>query len=85
MYSSLQYYNTIGNLQLLTNSENKEKSAKDFDKWISTRDDNFKERHSIPSMQSYSFDNFLEFVKIRRTTIEGTLKAKSDVLKETVI
>lgn len=35
-------YNTIINLQLLSDTENLEKGAESFDTWISTRDDNFK-------------------------------------------
>ncbi len=75
----LDNFNTILNLQLLTNSENLTKSATPFDKWINSRDDNFKERHSIPKISDYSFDNFENFIyerkqiiisKIRRISIE---------------
>jgi len=46
-------------LQLLTDSENLEKKAKDFDSWIATRDQNFKSRHRIPVTISYHLMNSL--------------------------
>jgi len=63
------YYNTIINLELLTNFENQTKSSQDFDTWINNCDDNFKERHMIPKMDSYSFDNFIDFIKKRKELI----------------
>lgn len=71
-YQSL--YNTILNLQLLTDSENLSKSSTPFDKWIITRDQNFKEMHIIPQMDDYSFDNFLEFIEKRKPLIVEKLK-----------
>ena len=65
----LSCYNTICNLELLDESENKTKNAKPFDEWISERDDNFKQRHHIPIMNDYSFDNFLEFIELRKKTL----------------
>lgn len=62
----LEYYNTIINLQLLEETENKEKNAKPFDEWITSRDGNFKKRHLIPEMDNYNFDNFLDFIEERR-------------------
>jgi uncharacterized protein with ParB-like and HNH nuclease domain len=70
-----QIFNTILNLQLLTDSENLEKSAKDFDSWISTRDDNFKSRHCIPVLSSYQFSNFIDFIRERKKIIQGKLKS----------
>lgn len=61
-----KYYNTILNLQLLTDSENLEKSATDLDSWIAARDANFKERHNIPILESYNFDNFIDFITERK-------------------
>lgn len=71
----LSHYNTVLNLQLLTPSENQEKNAKDFDAWISTRDQNFKTRHTIPAMDSYSYDKFLEFIEKRRVMFEDKFKS----------
>lgn len=70
-----KYFNTILNLQLLTDSENLEKNAADFDSWISTRDDNFKKRHSIPILNSYQFDSFINFIEERKKILQPKLKA----------
>ena len=72
-----RHFNCIVNLQLLTDSENLEKSAKDFETWFAARDRNFKDRHKIPAVQSYGFDNFLDFVGERRKEIVTALKAFS--------
>ena len=37
-----EHYNTILNLQLLTDTKNREKNSSDFNTWISARDDNCK-------------------------------------------
>ena len=71
----LSHYNTVLNLQLLTPSENQEKSAQDFNSWIQTRDKNFKTRHMIPDMDSYSFDRFVEFIEKREIMFEEKLKS----------
>ncbi len=68
-----RHFNTILNLQLLTDSENLEKNATPFDDWFPTRDDNFRIRHSIPAMTSYDFDHFLEFIEKRRAEIAAKL------------
>lgn len=68
------YFNTIINLQLLTDSENLEKNAIDFEAWINTRDLNFKNRHSIPIISSYHFDNFISFIDERRKILNSKLK-----------
>ena len=65
-----KYSNTILNLQLLTESDNLEKSNSDFALWLSTRDENFKARHTIPIIDNYSFDNFLEFIQKRQELVE---------------
>lgn len=68
------YYNTILNLQLLDETENKEKSAKPFNEWIKTRDDNFKKRHSIPIIASYDFDSAQEFINGRKKLLSNFLE-----------
>jgi len=68
------HYNTIANLQLLTDSENLEKNATQFDVWLPTRDSNFINRHSIPVISNYLFDNFLEFIEKRSEEITKNLK-----------
>lgn len=71
-------YNAICNLQLLTSSENQKKSAEEFETWINTRDDNFKTRHTIPE-GNYSFDNFIEFIKLRKSLISKKLQSISTI------
>lgn len=70
-----KHFNSIGNLQLLTDSENLEKSAEDFETWFSTRDSNFKDRNTIPTISTYNFDNFLEFISERKKLLVQKLKA----------
>ena len=70
-------FNTIVNLQLLTDTENLEKNATPFDQWLPTRDANFKQRHLIPKLDSYLFDNFLNFANKRREDISNSLRAIS--------
>lgn len=62
----LDNYNTIVNLELLEENENKSKNATPFDEWISTRDNNFKKRHLIPEILKYDFDHFLDFIEERK-------------------
>jgi uncharacterized protein with ParB-like and HNH nuclease domain len=66
-------YNTLCNLQLLTESENLEKHSKDFDQWIVTRDPNFKQRHLIPALSSYHMDDFEQFISERQKLIRSKL------------
>lgn len=69
-----KYFNTILNLELLNDTENLEKSSQDFSSWITTRDSHFKERHSIPDIESYDFDCFSEFIDERLKLIKEKLK-----------
>lgn len=73
----LYYFNTVLNLQLLDETENKEKSAKPFESWIGTRDANFKKRHSIPEISSYKFDDFLAFIEERKKILGDCLEKLS--------
>jgi len=63
-------FNTILNLELLNESENKSKNARPFDSWIQSRDSDFKRRHHIPELEDYGFDNFLEFVEQRKKLLK---------------
>lgn len=69
-----KHFNTIANLQLLKDSENIEKSSESFETWISSRDNNFKTRHSIPTVDSYNFNKFLDFTEERKKIIKNKLK-----------
>jgi uncharacterized protein with ParB-like and HNH nuclease domain len=73
--SYLSKYNTLGNLELLTDSENLSKNATPFDTWIETRDNSFQARHLIPKLNEYGFDSFEEFYDLRRNAIAASLKA----------
>ncbi|MCH8512310.1 MAG: DUF262 domain-containing protein [Kiritimatiellae bacterium] len=74
--SYMEKYNTLANLQLLTDSENLSKSSTPFEDWIKTRDDTFCQRHLIPRMMSYEFDFFDEF-HTKRT--EAIIEALNDL------
>jgi len=69
-----KYFNCILNLELLTDTENREKSAEPFDTWFAIRDSNFKDRHFIPTVHSYNFDNFLDFIAERKKLLVTKLK-----------
>lgn len=72
--SYLSHFNTIINLELLEEKENNEKRAHPFDEWIKSRDNNFKERHLIPEIASYDFDDFENFINKRKELIISRLK-----------
>lgn len=71
----LSRYNTLCNLQLLTQTENLSKNATPFDTWIETRDTDFYRRHLIPDMTNYGFDHFVEFADARTALIVSALKS----------
>lgn len=69
--------NSILNLELLNESENKSKNAKPFDEWIMSRDSDFKKRHLIPEIDNYEFDNFLVFIEERKKLLINRIKSFS--------
>jgi len=70
----IKRFNTLCNLELLTDTENMSKSATPFDQWLTTRDADFRKRHMIPEMDSYTFDDFLEFTEARTQMISDALR-----------
>ena len=68
-------YNSVVNLQLITDTENLEKLATPFDRWLPTRDANFKQLHLIPEQPDYSLDHFDKFVEARRALIVDALRS----------
>ena len=63
--------NRIGNLELLLDAENLEKSNKDFGQWIVTRDATFRKRHLIPEDDNLlHLEYFAEFVAAREELIK---------------
>lgn len=71
-YRSL--FNTVLNLELLTDTENLSKNATPFKKWIASRDSGFKSRHLIPQMKSYDLDAFEEFIEARKRLLISQFK-----------
>lgn len=69
--------NTLQNLQLLTDSENTQKSSKPFDQWLQTRDPAFCSRHLIPDLPDYGLDCFEEFSVARTKLIVEALRKLS--------
>ena len=67
-------FNTLQNLQLLTESENMSKNATPFDEWLRSRDSDYRSRHLIPDLPDYGFDYFEEFTKARRELIFAVLR-----------
>lgn len=65
--------NSIVNLELLSSIENNSKNAKDFSKWLETRDVSFKSSHLIPELDDYS--NFEVFYEKRKNLIIAKIKA----------
>lgn len=68
-------YNTVLNLELLTDTENLSKNSTPFKDWITNRDDGFKKRHSIPQLKSYDLDTFEEFIEARKQLLIKQFKA----------
>ena len=70
-----QLYNRVGNLELLLNTENLEKSNKDFADWLTTRDASFRKRHLIPDDDDLlKFERFEDFIKAREALIKDRLQ-----------
>jgi len=67
-------FNTLCNLQLLTDSENMSKSATPFEDWVGTRDADFCARHLIPDIQTCGFDDFIDFTDARAQLITKAMK-----------
>lgn len=68
-------YNTVLNLELLTDTENMSKNSTPFKDWIKNRDDGFKMRHLIPQLNSYDLDAFEEFIEARKQLLIKQFKA----------
>lgn len=66
-------FNNLPNLELLTDSENLSKNADPFDNWLKTRDAGFCFRHLIPTIRSYTFHDFEEFIQERKKLIAAAL------------
>lgn len=72
-----------GNLELLTSSENNEKTNQHFEDWIRTRDDGFLTRHHIPDEESlWSIMMLPKFVAERERRIKQRLASLRTVHNE---
>lgn len=83
-------YNAIGNLQLIQETENLEKSATPFAEWLSSnyRDDNlinYKNMHFIPLNNDLTMETFLEFYESRRQTLKSKLLQVLNVTDKQVV
>ncbi|MBA3822745.1 MAG: DUF262 domain-containing protein [Ktedonobacterales bacterium] len=70
----IELANHVGNLQMLLDQENLEKSDKDFSVWLQSRDSRYKERHLIPSDSTlYGLSQFEDFISAREEMIKVRL------------
>jgi hypothetical protein len=68
--------NRLGNLQILTETENKEKSGTEFSKWIGSRGKSFYERQLIPMDEAlWGISKFEKFVSERERLISARLQS----------
>jgi uncharacterized protein with ParB-like and HNH nuclease domain len=75
----LDYYNYIGNLQLLEEIPNIEKNSTPFDEWTDRMTDpvqlkEYKQKHYIPDQMELKLDNFLLFIEEREKSIMNQLE-----------
>jgi hypothetical protein len=71
----IQASQKLGNLQFLLARENNEKRDLPFSHWVETRDDDFLNRHCLPSDRSlWCVGNLPEFVAAREHLIEKRIK-----------
>ena len=68
--------NRLGNLALILASENQGKQDMLLDKWLATREPNFRKRHLIPEDKSlWRFERFPDFLKAREGLIRERLRS----------
>ncbi|RZJ56287.1 MAG: DUF262 domain-containing protein [Flavobacterium sp.] len=77
-------FNSIGNLQLIQETENLEKNATPFKTWVegSYKDDalaNYKNLHLIPIDNDLTMDTYLDFYQKRRNILKAKLMNLVDV------
>ena len=71
----IQHVDRLGNLQLLPDRENLEKSNTDFSTWVQTRDAGFLQRNLIPEDKTlWSPDKLTQFVQAREALIRAHVK-----------
>lgn len=71
----LNNIHTVANLQLLVDSENREKKNMDFSEWIRSRDARYCDKHFIPkNKELYRLENFEDFISERQKLISAHLR-----------
>ncbi len=65
----LSRYDTVVNLELLTEDENRKKNAIPFGDWLCTRVDGFRKQHHIPKLANYDMDSFETFAEGREALL----------------
>jgi hypothetical protein len=75
----------LGNLELLLGRENLEKNALPFEEWMRSRDQEFMERHLIPTDRSlWTAERLPEFVREResliRKKVRGSMQAMDTIV-----
>ncbi|MCT3805393.1 DUF262 domain-containing protein [Elizabethkingia anophelis] len=80
-------FNTIGNLQLIQETENLEKNATPFKTWLETKYlganlNNYKNLHHIPLNNDLEISSFVDFCNERRDAIKGKLMQLLNVKKQ---
>lgn len=69
-----QSFNRLGNLQLITEADNREKSDTDFEKWLKDRDPDYRDEHLIPDDDNLlKLENFEQFLAAREELIKQRL------------
>lgn len=86
----LSNYNSLGNLQLIQETQNLEKNAKPFVDWVndtfkSSELDNYKQLHYIPLDNDLTMDSFLDFYNKRRDLLKTKLMLLLKVERSQVI
>lgn len=73
----------LGNLCLLMDRENLEKSDLDFETWIASRDSSFLQRHLIPNDSAlWRRERLADFVAAREALIEARLRDLLEITEE---
>ena len=70
----LSRYDTVVNLELLTDDENRKKNAMPFGDWLRTRVDGFRKQHHIPNLDNYDMDSFETFAENREAWLVRELR-----------
>lgn len=66
-----EYANRLGNLQILSWTDNTKKTKKEFSQWVTRCDDQYMDEHCIPRNEDlFELDKFIDFVTKREQLIK---------------